>query len=281
MNATVRDPRGLAALRRHYEVEKELADRLRAAPAEARPALYRSLYNELFARVPDHPQNVWKDSPTQQTARTNEQMRLLERFLTPETVYLEVGAGDCHLTRTVAGKVKAAYGVDVSDLISATDVRPANFDLLITDGTTIPLEASRVTVAYSNMLVEHLHPDDCVRHLQEVHRVLAPGGVYVCRTPHRFAGPTDISGYFDREATGFHMKEYSFREVDRLFRAAGFESVGVCARVKGKTIATPTLLVRMAEWGLGLLPYWPRKALSRSALLRPLFSTVTVVARKK
>jgi SAM-dependent methyltransferase len=171
--------------------------------------------------------------------------------------------------------------VDVSDLISAADVRPANFKLLITDGTTIPLEANRVTVAYSNMLVEHLHPDDCVRHLQEVHRVLAPGGVYVCRTPHRFAGPTDISGYFDREATGFHMKEYSFREVNRLFRAAGFGSVGVRARVKGKAIAVPFGLVRMTELALGLVPYRSRKALSRSALLRPLFSTVTVIARKK
>jgi SAM-dependent methyltransferase len=274
------DARDAAALRRHYEVEKELADRLRAAPAEARPALYRSLYNELFDRVPDHPQNVWKDSAGQQAARTNEQLRLLGPFLPPETVYLEVGAGDCHLARTVAGRVRAAYGVDVSDLIAASADRPGNFELLLTDGTSIPLPDGRVTVAYSNMLVEHLHPDDFVRHLREVHRVLAPGGVYVCRTPHRFAGPTDISGYFDREATGFHLKEYSFRELDERFRAAGFPEVGVRARVKGRAVSSPVRMVRAAEAALGLLPYRPRKALCRSALLRPLFTTVTVVARK-
>src|SRR5207253_3125526 len=158
--------------------------------------------------------------------------------------------------------------------------RPANFDFLLTDGTTISVPASRVTVAFSNMLAEHLHPDDFAVHLREVHRVLAPGGVYVCRTPHRFAGPSDISGYFDREAKGFHLKEYSFRELSVRFRAAGFRSVGVRARVKGRAFAVPTWMVRWAETPLGLVPYRLRRALSLSAPLCPLFETVTVVARK-
>jgi SAM-dependent methyltransferase len=274
------DLRTLAALRRHYEVERELADRLRAAPADARPALYRELYNELFARVPDHPQNVWKDSPEQQAARTGEQFRLLEPFLAPGATYLEIGAGDCHLARTVARRVARAYGVDVSDQISASADRPANFDLLITNGTSVPLPDGTVTVAFSNMLVEHLHPDDFATHLSEVHRVLAPGGVYVCRTPHRFAGPTDISGYFDREATGFHLKEYTARELAARFRAAGFARVGFRARLKGRAVAAPAWGVKLIETGLTVLPYRARRALSRSAPFRPLFATLTVVARK-
>src|SRR5712692_8694627 len=43
-------------LYRHYEIERELADQLRAAPPELRKELYRTVYNELFRRVPDHPQ---------------------------------------------------------------------------------------------------------------------------------------------------------------------------------------------------------------------------------
>ncbi len=277
---TATDPRTRADLRRHYEVERELADRLRAAPAEARSALYRALYNELFARVPDHPQNVWKDSPEQQAARTAEQFRLLEPFLAPETAYLEIGAGDCHLARTVAGRVSRAYGADVSDQIASSVDRPANFELLITDGSHLPLPTGATTVAFSNMLVEHLHPDDFVTHLIEVHRVLAPGGVYVCRTPHRFAGPTDISGYFDREATGFHLKEYTAGELAARFRAAGFARVGFRARLKGRAVAAPAWGVKLVEAGLAVFPYRARRALSRSAPLRPLFATITVVARK-
>lgn len=272
------DTRDAAALRRHYEVERELADRLRAAPPAARPALYRTLYTELFARVPDHPQNVWKESAGQQAARTAEQLRMVAPFLTPDAVYLEVGAGDCGLTREVAKRVKFAHAVDVADLV--TGDRPANFDLRLTDGTALPVEDGRVTVAFSNMLVEHLHPDDFAAHLREVYRVLAPGGVYVCRTPHRFTGPQDVSQFFDREATGFHMKEYTFGELAARFRAAGFAGVGVRPRLKGRALPCPAWAMRAAEGVLGLFPYGPRKKLGRSPVLRPLFAVVTVVGRK-
>lgn len=276
---TPTDRRDPAALRRHYVIERELADRLRRAPARERPALYRNVYNELFRRVPDHPQNTWKDTPEQQAARTAEQFRLLRPFLAPDTVYLEVGAGDCHLTRAVAGRVRFAYGVDVSDVISATAERPANFERLLSDGTGLPVADGRVSVAYSNMLVEHLHPDDFAQHLREVVRVLAPGGVYVCRTPHRFSGPQDISQYFDREATGLHLKEYTFRELATLFRGAGFAAVGVRPRVRGRAVSFPSWAMRAAEAALGQMPHGARNALARSPVFRPLFGAITVIGR--
>lgn len=277
---TATQTRDLAALRRHYEIERELADRLRAATPEARQSLYRTVYNELFARVPDHPQNVWKETPEQQAARAVEQLPLIAPFLNPRSVYLEIGAGDCHLTRTVAGRVGFAYGLDVSDLISTSADRPANFEFLLSDGSNIPLADGRVTVAFSNMLVEHLHPDDFERHLREVYRVLAPGGVYVCRTPHRYTGPQDISQFFDREATGFHLKEYTFRELAARFRAAGFGSVGVRPRVKGRAVRFPAWAMRVGETALGLLPHAARHRACRSGLLRPLFGAVTVAGWK-
>jgi SAM-dependent methyltransferase len=280
MTARASDTRDTGAIRRHYEVERELADRLRRAPAEARRELYRSVYNELFARVPDHPQNVRKETPAQQAARAAEQLRLLRPFLSTDSVYLEIGAGDGFVTRTVARHVRFAYGVDVSDVIAASADRPANFAQLISDGTGIPVADGRVTVAFSNMLLEHLHPDDVDRHLREVVRVLAPGGVYVCRTPHRYDGPQDISQYFDRDATGLHLKEYSFRELADRFRAAGFAAVGVRARVKGRAVPCPAWAMRAAEAALGLVPYRARKRLCQSTPLRPLFNCVTVVGRK-
>jgi SAM-dependent methyltransferase len=277
MTTSTHDSRDLVALRRHYEIERELADRIRRAAPEARPALYRTVYDELFVRVQDHPQNIWKASPEQQSARTAEQIRLLNSFLGPETVYLEVGAGDCHLAQTIAGRVKHSYGVDVSNLIAGGARRPSNFDLLIADGARIPVADDRATVAFSNMLVEHLHPDDFARHLCEVVRVLAPGGVYICRTPHRFVGPTDISAHFDEKPTGFHLKEYSFRELSESFRVAGFARVRACARVTGLSFTCPSWTLRMAESALELLPYRLRKRVCRSLPFRPLFGTVTIL----
>src|SRR3712207_6241441 len=45
-----------ARVRHHYEVERELADRLRRAGPGERLRLYSEVYDELFRRVPDHPQ---------------------------------------------------------------------------------------------------------------------------------------------------------------------------------------------------------------------------------
>jgi SAM-dependent methyltransferase len=267
-------------LRRHYEIEKELADRLRAATPHERPALYRSVYDELFRRVPDHPQNVWKEGPEEQAARTAEQMGLLRPFLRPDGVYVEIGCGDGHLARTVAGRVRHAYGVDVSPVIAADTATPNYTPLYCRDGVSVTLPDAAAAVVFSNMLLEHLHPQDAVRHLAEVFRVLRPGGVYLCRTPHRFAGPTDISGHFDTEATGFHLKEYTLGELRPLFAQAGFASVRVKPRLKGRRLPVPTFAALAAEAVLALVPHRLRRSLARTPLLRPLFGTITVAAYK-
>ena len=43
-------------LREHYEIEKELATKLRESSHEERRALYASLYEELYQLVPSHSQ---------------------------------------------------------------------------------------------------------------------------------------------------------------------------------------------------------------------------------
>jgi SAM-dependent methyltransferase len=275
------DRRDAVALRRHYEIEKELADRLRAAEPGQRQDLYRTVYDELFRRVPDHPQNVWKEGPEEQVKRTAEQMRILQPFLRPESVYVEIGCGDGHLARTVARQVRLSYGVDVSPVITATESSPSNYSALYCrDGVTIPLADGVATVVYSNMLLEHLHPQDAVRHLDEVFRVLRPGGVYVCRTPHRYTGPQDISQFFDAEATGLHLKEYTIRELRQVFGAVGFVPVQLKVRLKGRSVPLMTPVLTVAESVLGLLPHGARKAVCRSMFLWPLFSTITVAAYK-
>jgi SAM-dependent methyltransferase len=280
MNNTPRNGRDAEALRRHYLIERELADRLRAATAEQRGPLYRVVYNELFGRVPDHPQLTRKEDPATHRGRTAEQLRLLRPFLRPDAAFLEVGAGDCHLTMAVAAQVRHASGVDVSDVIPNSAERPDNFDLILSGGTDIAVPAGSIDVVYSNMLLEHLHPEDAVAHAREVFRVLAPSGVYVCRTPHRFTGPQDISQFFDEEATGFHMKEYTYRELRDLFRGVGFRSTAPRLRIKGRSLRIPRVVTSALEGALACLPRGARKRLAGSRLLRLLFVCMTVVARK-
>lgn len=281
MSATLSaNPRSLQSLRRHYEIERELADRLRAASAEQRKALYRTVYNELFARVPDHPQNRWKENPETQRARTLAQMRFLNHFLRPDSVYLEIGSGDGDLTMAVARAARHAYGVDVSDVIADRNDRPANFTFVLSDGVSIDVPPGSVHVAYSNSLIEHLHPDDAREQVTRVGTALARGGRYICVTPHLFSGPQDVSGHFETEPKGLHLKEYTFRDLRRLFLSAGFESASVWMGVKGRFFRIPLTLALSLEAIVRLLPPRPRKRLARSFFGRRVFSTISMVGHK-
>lgn len=271
MPVTVTETRTLEQLRQHYEVERELADRLRHATKEERRTLYSAVYDELFKRVPQHPQHTNQASPERLAADVAEKMEIVAPFLTPQTVFLEVGPGDCEFAKAVAAKVAQVLAVDVSDEITRKRVLPENLKVVLSDGSTIPVPPGSVNVAYSNQLMEHLHPDDAVEQLRHLHAALAPGGMYLCITPSRLTGPHDISGVFDREATGFHLKEYTVGELAALFREVGFAKVCIVFGGRGKFTLLPSWPAVMCEKLLALLPHGLRKTLALKPPFRWLF----------
>jgi len=205
----------------HYRIERELADRLRNADRAERALLYGRVYDELFQRVPLHPQLTRREDERARAIAVTERLALLGRFLGPETVFLEIGAGDSSLCRQTARYVKQCYALDVSREILKTATEP-NMQTILSDGCSIPLPPESVTLAYSYQVMEHIHPDDAAEQLQNIFRALAPGGIYLCVTPNRLNGPHDVSRYFDSVARGFHLKEYTFTELAELFRRTGF-----------------------------------------------------------
>ena len=74
-------------------------------------------------------------------------------------------------------------------------------------------------IAFSNNFFERLHPDDAMDHLLHINRVLVKGGTYMCMTENRLNGPHDISKYFSNVAKGFHLKEYTNFDLEKLFKA--------------------------------------------------------------
>jgi ubiquinone/menaquinone biosynthesis C-methylase UbiE len=265
---------------KQYQVERELADQLRAASAQERRGLYREIYNEFFRRVPEHSQMARQNDTANQEARAKRQLKILKRFLRPDSVYLEVGAGDCHLAKTLAGRVRKVYAMEVSETVAGSGHWPANFELILSDGIEIGIPSESVHVAYSHMVMEHLHPEDAALQLKEIHRTLAPGGIYVCVTQHSISGPHDVSRYFDPVATGFHLKEYTYRELLALFRGAGFRSIRSMMILKGHAFAVPEWVVLLMENILQALPRSAARMLANSRPLRCLFSDITVAGQK-
>ena len=156
---------------------------MRSATKEDRRRLYAELYDELFLRVPNHPLMTRKSDPAASEQAVAEQMALLDRFLQPSTTYLEVGPGDCALALEVARHVKRVYAVDVSAELARRQNVPPNIELTISDGTSIPVPPGSVEIAYSNQLMEHLHPDDALEQLRKFSRCSRPGAYIFASRP--------------------------------------------------------------------------------------------------
>jgi SAM-dependent methyltransferase len=265
---SAQEKRSPEQLWQHYVVEKELATRLRTATRDERGHLYASAYEELFQRVPDHPQLHKKSSPEQQAGRIQYQLRLLRPWLVPNTTFLEVGAGDCALSFAVAPLVTHAYAVDVSETISRAAAVPKNFTLLLSKGSNIPLPDGRITLAYSNQLMEHLHPDDALDQLHDIYRSLVVGGTYVGVTPNRLTGPHDISRYFDETATGFHLKEYTSSELIAMFKRVGFRIARQCVLTSRGPVSMPNSLWGTCERTFASMPRSIRARISRGAIAK-------------
>ena len=260
-----------ARLRAHYLVERELADRVRAARTfKERQAIFATMYDELFARVPDHPRLASRRADSEyreQSVAWN--LAQLRPYLKPGCTFLEVGAGDCALTARVAKEANTVYAVDISFSARSGEL-PANVRLITTDGRTIEVPEESVDVAFSDQLMEHLHPEDAAAQLARIFRALKPGGSYVCVTPNRVYGPSDISAFFDDEARGFHLKEYSLAEIRAAFLAAGFDRIHTYIGARGAFLRVPAWFVLGVEKLVTSLPDRLRRKVADHKITRAL-----------
>jgi len=220
----------------HYELERRLADRLRAASREERSRLYTEVYSELFNSLPDHPQRTATSGRRDRIAK---QVRFLKPLAGRCDIYLEIGCGDALQPFALSGIAREVLGLDVTDALVNFAAAPTNFRFIKSDGINIPLPDNSVDLANSDQLMEHLHVEDAEAQLQEIHRVLKRGGHYVCTTPSAVTGPHDISVFFDDVATGMHMREYDYRSLHALMLRVGFRSVEFALVAAGHWLATP------------------------------------------
>lgn len=262
------EKRSFDRLLHHYEVEKRLAKTLRDSTSEDRVDLYNTLYDELFRTVPDHPLLSQKITSKKRQASAKRSLRLIHRHLKPESTLLEIGAGDCAVSIEAAKRVSKVYAVDVSkELTKRTDL-PSNLEVIITDGTSLPLNSNSVDIGYSNQLMEHLHPHDALEQLKNIYKVLTAGGLYYCITPNRLTGPHDISYYFDDISTCFHLKEYTNADLCEMLKKVGFRAVHAYIGKQGLYLRFPLRAKIALEKICNLYDYGIAARLVRSPPIR-------------
>ncbi|HJQ37905.1 MAG TPA: methyltransferase domain-containing protein [Thermoanaerobaculia bacterium] len=238
-------------LREQLEVERELARRLREAKDTR--GLYSAAYDEFHRRFPDHP--VFQQDASALVAL---QVRLLEPFLTPRTRFLEVGGANCALTIELSKRLPHVIAIEAQAI-----AKPDHVEVVVADTPPYPLPDGCVDLAFSSHVIEHLRTDDAALHFRELHRVLAPGGRYICVTPNRLWGPHDVSRYFSDVPVGLHLAEYTHNDLLRMMQDAGFrkrrvipevgagDGVHAATRITEAMLATAPLGVR--RWALDAL----------------------------
>jgi len=269
VKASVPDPpaRSPEQLLNHYEIEKRIASRLRRASREQRSAIYRTMYDELFRDVPDHPRLTRTATKELTEAWIRSGMELLHRFIGGSSVVVEFGPGDCAFAEALCARVGKVIGFDIVDLRDPAKSSPDNFRLVIYDGIEVDSDENDFAdVVFSDQLIEHIHPEDIGLHFSSAWSMLKEGGCYLLRTPHAHSGPHDISKYFSEVPRGFHLREYTFRELAAILREAGYSSMRGYWVGKGMMVRLPIVLFSILETVLGLLPRAARRKLSIYAL---------------
>ena len=261
----------------HYRIERELAQELMRAPREGRYRVYCEVYDKLFQMVQDHPQ--LQIDPARRELEATRKLRFVGRFVGPQSSLLEVGAGDCAFARLAAKKVRRVIALDVSEVIVSVTSAVPNLEVILTDGIAVPLPPESIDAAYSDQLIEHLHPEDVTAQLSNIVKALVPGGVYVCITPNGLTGPHDVSRSFTETPTGFHLREYTNGEVRALMLQAGFRQVHFYAGGRGRYVRVPGRFLAGVEKCLQRLPGRTRRRLGDMLLVQAILGVTAVGIR--
>jgi SAM-dependent methyltransferase len=144
----------------------------------------------------------------------------------PKAIY-EIGSGKGELISYLANSGYDCIGTEITRGRGGAHVSErSNLTWRTSDGVHLgrfeSLDAYDVVI--SNDVIEHIHPDDLVEHFKNVRSILRDGGRYIFTTPHKFAGPGDVSRVFKCEKPmGMHLREYSYQDIKKLLLQAGFE----------------------------------------------------------
>lgn len=213
--------------REAYVIERELADRLRAADREQRPRVAQEVYADLYRRVRWHPDLT--RSAEERDRYSAAVAYSYERWMGDVESVLEIGSGGCDVLRKVGRRFPTtrfvALDVAREPVEASNEPLPPNVTFVQGGVAAIPFPPAAFDFVFCSQVLEHFHPDDVADHISEVARVVKPGGWFALDTPNRISGPHDISRGFTREATGLHLKEWTHQELVELLVQRGFDKV--------------------------------------------------------
>ena len=141
---------------------------------------------------------------------------------------LDVACGAGALVTEVAPRVERAVGVDLSDgmlelarsrLAAADNPRPANVELVLGPSDALPFDDGSFTALVCTTALHHF--PDPQRSINEMARVLAPGGRLVIGDACRDSAATKLADRLHRRFEEGHVGLQRKRDIEAMLTRAG------------------------------------------------------------
>ena len=243
----------------HYKIEKQYARQILETPkgSDERRQVFQQAYSDVIGNIIE----VY-DPGGGETKYTDTVVGIVKSLLSLSgkhaakhaTKIFDLGCGSGHLLVALAKHGYNVYGIDVSEasIVEAKkDLSPFAKSDQVQNGDVLDYNPpTKFDIIVMDNVIEHLVPDETSDILAKCYEMLDEGGYLVVLTPHSFSGPHDISKHFlpfGSKAEGFHLKEFSFTDMNQFLRHAGFEEVWgfpFHPRLLGKYNVTP----KPSEW---------------------------------
>jgi 2-polyprenyl-3-methyl-5-hydroxy-6-metoxy-1,4-benzoquinol methylase len=238
----------------HYETEKQYARQILETRkgSDERRQLFQHAYSDVIGNIIER-----YDPGGGETNYTDTVVGIVKSLLSsskPETKIFDLGCGSGHLLVALAKDGFNVYGIDVSEasIVEAKrDLAPFAKSDRVQHGDVLDYKPpTKFDVIVMDNVIEHLVPDETADILAKCYEMLDEEGYLIVLTPHSFSGPHDVSKHFlpfGAKAEGFHLKEFSFTDMNQSLMNAGFQEVWgfpFHPRLLGKYHLTP----RPSEW---------------------------------
>lgn len=223
----------------HWDLERELTRQLLKSTPETRWQDFERAYSIFYEELPWL--NLYTGKADMRPAGERYKDWLVEIGSPPKKIY-EIGSGNAEML---------SYFAELGFQCRATEVTQergekflsqscANLSWGNCDGVHLDLFETENTydVVISNQVIEHFHPDDVLAHFASVRNILVTGGLYIFNTPHKYAGPHDVSQVFGcDDPEGLHLKEYTYSDLVRVAKEAGFRESHYVIPVRLRNLA--------------------------------------------
>lgn len=219
----------------HWELEKRLTKELLESTPENRWDIFERCYSTLYSELLWLNQSIDAGSTLPPHQRYKNWIYLIGE--PPKKIY-EIGSGKGKMISYLASCGFECKATEITRERGRKYVSEhPNLSWGISDGVHLERfePSNSYDVIISDQVIEHLHPDDLYAHFKGVISILSSGGRYIFATPHRYAGPSDVSRVFKCDKPmGMHLKEYTYQELKESLERAGFKNVQAVLRIPSK-----------------------------------------------